>query len=163
MDVRDAIRGNLESANFILNSYRADLTDQDLLKRVVPQANHIAWQLGHLIASTNMSIEVLSAGKAPQLPENFVSAHSKETTTVDTASTFQTKATYVDLFAKQKEVLKQIIEQIPLSDLDKPGPESMRSYAPTLGSVLTMAGTHILMHVGQIAVLRRALGKPIVI
>jgi hypothetical protein len=47
-------------------------------------------------------------------------------------------------------------------DFDKPGPESMRDYAPTLGSVFVMIGTHEIMHAGQYVPVRRKLGKPIV-
>ena len=34
----------------------SDLSDADLLVRPVPQANHIAWQLGHLILQECESI-----------------------------------------------------------------------------------------------------------
>ena len=47
--------------------------------------------------------------------------------------------------------------------LDEPSPEKMRSFFPTVGSVLMMAGSHEMMHTGQIAAIRRKLGKPVVI
>ena len=47
-----------------------------------------------------------------------------------------------------------------LPDLDKPGPESMREYAPTVASVLMLLGSHWLMHAGQFVPIRRKLGKP---
>ena len=39
-------------------------------------------------------------------------------------------------------------------------PESMRAYAPTVASVLTLLGTHLLMHAGQFVPIRRKIGKP---
>ncbi len=56
-----------------------------------------------------------------------------------------------------------MISSISQDDLSLPGPEKMRAYAPTKGAVLLAIGTHELMHVGQWAVLRRMLGKPVVI
>ena len=47
--------------------------------------------------------------------------------------------------------------------LSAPAPEAMRSYAPHVGSIFSMVAGHELMHTGQIAVIRRFLGKPVVI
>ena len=46
------------------------------------------------------------------------------------------------------------------ADFDQPGPEPMRAYCPTVGSVFTLQGTHWMMHAGQWAIVRRKLGKP---
>ncbi len=34
-------------------TYLGDLTDADIMVRAIPDTNHIAWQLGHLIQSEN--------------------------------------------------------------------------------------------------------------
>jgi uncharacterized damage-inducible protein DinB len=47
------------------------------------------------------------------------------------------------------------------ADLNKPGPERMARMAPTVGHVLGLLGNHYMMHMGQIQVLRRKLGKPV--
>ena len=52
------------------------------------------------------------------------------------------------------------IEATPESQLEAPGPESMREYAPTIGAVLMMLGNHCMMHAGQFVPVRRKLGKP---
>ena len=52
------------------------------------------------------------------------------------------------------------VEATPEADFDKPGPESMREYAPTIGAVLMLLATHWLMHAGQFVPIRRKLGKP---
>jgi hypothetical protein len=36
----------------------------------------------------------------------------------------------------------------------------MREYAPTIAAVLTLLGTHWLMHAGQFVPIRRKLGRP---
>ena len=55
------------------------------------------------------------------------------------------------------------IDKTEEAGLDSPTPEKLRSFFPTVGSVLFMAGSHEMMHAGQIATIRRKLGKPIVI
>jgi uncharacterized damage-inducible protein DinB len=39
----------------------------------------------------------------------------------------------------------------------------MKDFAPTHGAVLSLIANHPMMHAGQIATLRRRLGKPVVI
>jgi hypothetical protein len=60
MNAKDAIRTALTSTQNLLSWYVSDLADADLLVRPVPNANHIAWQLGHLI-----SAEIQLLGQLP--------------------------------------------------------------------------------------------------
>ncbi|MFO1023102.1 MAG: DinB family protein [Planctomycetales bacterium] len=163
MDARAAIKGGLDMADMISQQYLGDLSDADLLVRPVPGNNHIAWQLGHLIASEHGMIEETLPGSMPKLPEGFVEKHSKETAGSDKASDFLTKAEYLKLMAEQRAATVKALAATSDSDLDKPGPEKWRNFVPTVGAVFNMQGSHWLMHVGQWAVVRRKLGKPIVI
>ena len=43
-------------------------------------------------------------------------------------------------------------------ELDRESPEAMRGYAPTVGAVFTLLGSHWLMHAGQWIPVRRELG-----
>jgi uncharacterized damage-inducible protein DinB len=51
------------------------------------------------------------------------------------------------------------VDATPDEQLDAPGPEDMREYAPTVAAVLMLLGTHWLMHAGQFVPIRRKLGK----
>jgi hypothetical protein len=70
---------------------------------------------------------------------------------------------YLTLMASVREATRSLLPQFTAEQLDAPGPEAMRSYAPTIGSVFLMIGSHEIMHSGQIAVVRRKLGKAVVI
>ena len=50
--------------------------------RSVPGANHIAWQLGHMIASVRRMLTGLGQ-RAPALPEGFAAAYTRETSASD--------------------------------------------------------------------------------
>ena len=47
------------------------------------------------------------------------------------------------------------------ADFDKPSPEDFRSFCPTMGDLFTLIATHPMMHAGQFVIVRRQLGKPI--
>ena len=51
MNAKDVLRLDLKANHAILTNYLSDLSDADLLVRPAPGANHIAWQLGHLIVA----------------------------------------------------------------------------------------------------------------
>ena len=149
----------------ILGAYLDGLSDADLLVRPMPGINPMALQIGHLIASEHGMIEGVLPGISPPLPDGFDAAHklSAERSASEDNTGFLTKAAYLDLLKAQREATKSAVAAINEADLDLPGPETMRAYAPTVGAVLSMIGNHTLMHVGQFVVLRRKLGLPIAI
>lgn len=162
MTIQDLIRHNIQQAHYITTTYLSDLRDADLLIRPVPEANHAAWQLGHLISSEKQMIEAIGH-TMPELPAGFAAAHGKDMAGSNGPAGFATKAEYVALLAKMHEATLAALRATTEAELDRPAPESMRSYAPTVGAVFAMIATHEVMHGGQIAVLRRKLGKPVVI
>jgi hypothetical protein len=161
MNTKEAIKYSADTARTVTDTYLADLSDADLLVRSVPNANHIAWQLGHLICSEHEMVGSLGH-KLPPLPQGFAEAHTKETCTSDESRRFRTKAEYLSLMKSVRAATMAALDATPDAELAKPAPESMRSYAPTVGSVFMMLGSHEMMHAGQFVPVRRKLGKPIV-
>ena len=51
MNDKNALQLALVSTQGMVPMYLGDLSDADLLVRPVPGANHIAWQIGHVISS----------------------------------------------------------------------------------------------------------------
>ncbi len=162
MNCREIYKQSIDLAHGITTAYLSDMSDQDLLVRPVDGANHIAWQLGHLIASEHQMMSGIG-NSMPDLPDGFVEAHDKEAATCDDASKFQTRQQYLDLMGRMHEATKALIDNADEASFDQPAPESMRGYAPTVGAVYSMIGAHEMMHVGQFATIRRKLGKPVVI
>ncbi len=163
MRAHDVIVQILDTARFVTTTYLSDLSDEELLVRPVPGAHHVAWQLGHLLNSECSMIEGVRPGAAPQLPPGFAEHHSKEAANDDVPEHFLSKGEYITLMERVREATRGLLTQFSEEQLDVPGPEAMRSYAPTIGSVFLMIGSHEIMHSGQIAVLRRKLGKAVVI
>jgi uncharacterized damage-inducible protein DinB len=159
MNARQAIRNVIKSSDFIVKAYLEDLSDAELLVRPVPGANHIAWQLGHLITSEHEMIEATQPGSMAALPPDFKEKYTAETSKLDDPKAFHTKAEYLKLMDEQRAGTLGVLERITDSDLDKEAPEPLRSYAPTIADVLAIQGSHYLMHAGQWAVTRRKLGR----
>ena len=163
MNGSQAIQSAIQSTQLVVTALLEDLSDADLLIRPVPGANHIAWQLGHLIDSEVQMIKDQLPGTAyPELPAGFTKQHTKETAAVDPPTGFLTKAQYLDLFKNVQAVTLATVSKLSDADLDKPTSGRMKSWFPTLGSVLLLAANHPMMHVGQFSVVRRKLGKPVV-
>lgn len=163
MNAIDAIRGAAETSLFILRKYCEDLSDADLLCRPGPGCNHLAWQLGHLIASECSLLDSVAPGSAVELPEGFAAGHAQETSHVDDPAQFRTKAEYLGLLEKTHAATLAALGRMSEGDLDRPGPEAFQPMFPTVGAVLLLIAMHPLMHAGQFVPVRRALGKPVVI
>jgi hypothetical protein len=159
MNAKDVIRQVVESSDMVIRTYVSDLSDRELLVRSVPGANHIAWQLGHIIGGVRHFLLALGQ-PAPELPAGFAETYSKEGSASDDPQRFVGTKRYLDLLDQMKAASLAAITATPDEALDRPGPEAMREYAPTVGSVLVMLGAHGLMHAGQFVPVRRKLGKP---
>lgn len=163
MQAQDAIRATMNASSIVLGRYLEDFSDADLMKRPGPGCNHIAWQLGHLIASENQLLGFVDADGGMELPAGFAEKHSKATTGDDNPANFCTKQEYLELFEQVHAATNAVLNKLSEADLDQPAPENFRSMFPTTGHILILIATHGLMHAGQLVPLRRALGMPIVI
>ncbi|MCP4591465.1 MAG: DinB family protein [bacterium] len=162
MNAKDVILNSINMGHEILTTYLSDFTDADYMVRPVEGANHAAWQLGHLITSEREMMTMVGC-TMPDLPAGFAESYTKETSSSDDPSKFHKKEQYVALLEKQRAATLAALEALPESDLDKPTPESMQGYAPTVGSAFNILGFHDVMHGAQFVPLRRKLGKPVLI
>jgi hypothetical protein len=161
MNAGAAIQNALTSTQQILNWYVSDLADADLLVRPAPNANHIAWQLGHVIAAERglMSAQGLPH-PYPELAAGFSERYlNKESSAANEG--FGTKAQYLDLFEKIRGATIANAAKLSDADFDKPTVGNMAKFAPTLGALFILQANHTMMHAGQFTVVRRKLGKPV--
>lgn len=162
MTGKDAIKYMLQSTHGMVGFYLSDLSDADLLVRPVPGANHIAWQLGHLIvAEPHLLSAYLPGAQWPTLPAGFAEKHTKETASLDGASNFFKKNEYLSLYGQVREATIAGLEKLHDADLDRPTTGNMTKFAPTVGTMFMLNANHTMMHVGQFTAVRRKLGKPV--
>jgi uncharacterized damage-inducible protein DinB len=163
MNAKDALRANMDMGLLVLTTYVSDLSDADLLRRPAPECNHLAWQLGHLITSEANLVNAVCPGKGGELPAGFAEQHARENVGSDDPTKFRTKQEYLDAFQQVRAATIKALEELPEAELDAPSPESFRKRFPTVASIFTLIAGHPLMHAGQFVVVRRQLGKPVLI
>jgi hypothetical protein len=161
MNAKEAIQYTLNSTQNLLGWYLGDLSDADLLVRPVPGANHIAWQLGHLINSEQKLGISVPGAVYPELPAGFADQHGPQTASADPATGFGSKNDYLGLFTRTREATLANLVKLSDADLDKPTTGPMAKFAPRLGDLFVLIANHTMMHAGQFSVVRRKLGKPV--
>ncbi len=112
MNAKDVLKNQIETAQMITRGYIEDLQDEELLVRTVPNANHIAWQLGHMLASEHDMLAALGH-QPPALPEGFAAAHTPETATSDDASRFFPQREYLRLLDEMKDASLAAVDSTP--------------------------------------------------
>lgn len=153
----ESLQGNLG----FMNNTLADFSEADFFVRPCPGANHSAWQVGQLIRAETMMVNGVQPGAAPALPEGFGEKFTKETSKIDDPAFFGSKKELMDQFAKTRGATIAWVKTLKLADLERPSPERIRGMAPNVGHLLFLLTNHVSMHVGQMQVIRRKLGKPI--
>ncbi len=162
MTPKDVMKNTIGMCHEVLTTYLSDLSDAELMLRPVPGANHIAWQLGHLIGSEHQMMS--AAGfNMPDLPDGFAESYTKETSKSDDPASFHRKDQYLEWMEQQRTGTLAALDAATEADLDKPTPESMHEYAPTVGIAFNLVGIHQMMHAAQFVAVRRKLGKPVLI
>lgn len=150
---------SLKFTQLIINGSLGDLSDADLLVRPVEGANHIAWQIGHLIVTERRLAGQLPGAMYPELPAGFADKYGNNPAAQNVTDGFATKDQYVDLFNQTRAATLAAVAKLNDADLDKPakGPANISN----LGGLLNLVAVHSIMHGGQFSVVRRKLGKPV--
>src|SRR5262245_8826536 len=146
MNTREAIKLAIDFGDMVSQSYLKDLTDKEMLHRPCPGANHINWQVGHLISAENMMMSKAVPGSMPPLRAGFAEKYTKDTSTSDDPNAFLKKDELLRVYKQQRAATLAALEKTPDEKLDGP---SGFDFMPTVGGIFSMQGSHWLMHAGQ--------------
>jgi hypothetical protein len=152
----DSIRGSVG----LVQMHLGDFSEADMHVRPVASANTAAWQLGHIIGSDVWMFAGYMGSAAPKLPDGFQQTFGKESAKKDDHVGFPKKEELIKLLGEVRGAIANWVATLTDADLAKPGPKEMAAFCPTLGSLIALTPTHLAMHLGQIQVIRRKLGKP---
>jgi hypothetical protein len=159
MNLKDSIRSSLRISDFLSQGYLADITREEMLVRPVPDANHIAWQIGHLIASERHLVEAAAPGSMPDLPEGFAERHRRDGIASDNPADYLTKEEYIELAKQIRAATLEALDRFNDDDLDKPVAARVPPFVKCAGDCFATIGPHWALHAGQWVVLRRKLGR----
>ena len=153
-----ALTGAGETTMMFLN----DLAEADFFVRPVPSANHIAWQLSHLIVGEKGLLDWFLPGvNYPEIPAGILALGNDRTGKMEPDKSV-TKAALLSTFKAMRDTTVAAVDKLSDDALDAPNTKMMQEFAPNLGAMLILVANHTLMHGGQFSVVRRALGKPVV-
>lgn len=164
--LKATLRELLFTSRLIVDRYVSDLSCHELLQRPGKIGNPVLWQLGHLIASEIEMLQLIGLPFDGQITNEFLSRHQKGAYSdgweleIDREDGHQS---YLQLMKEVRAHTLNVLDAITLEEFGSPAPEKMRSYAQSKGSIFSMIASHECLHAGQIAVLRRELGKPVVL
>jgi hypothetical protein len=159
MNFHDAVRSAFAAADYLAERYLGDLTPEEMLERPAPDANHVAWQLGHLIAAERHLVEAAAPGSMPELPAGFVDQHKKDKASSDNPSDFLSKSEYLKLAKNVRAATLQALDRLTAADLDKPVEGRVPPFVKRVGDCFVLIGNHWALHAGQWVVLRRKLSR----
>ncbi|MCA9040154.1 MAG: DinB family protein [Planctomycetaceae bacterium] len=163
MSIAEHIKKSLMAPEYVVNAYLADLSDEDLLLRPASGINPINWQVGHLIASEHQLVEAICPGSMPALPEDFTQVYDRENASSEDTSHYFSKEDLLKLMQEQRAATLAAAESLTDEEMMKPAPEHLQRIGETVGAIFAMQGTHWMMHAGQWVLVRRQLGKEVVI
>lgn len=138
-----------------LNKYLDALTDEQLLKEIVPGKNRGIYLLGHLIAVHDDMLTLLDLGdkKFPELQEPFLKQADKIATSIPSAAELRT------LWNKQCELLQEKFAALtPEQWLEKHTAVTAEDFVQEphrnkLNIIITRT-SHLQYHTGQLALLK---------
>jgi hypothetical protein len=134
----------------------ADLSEEQMVEQPTGVPNHATWTLGHIIFSCQgIAIEL---GQESWLPDDWESTFGYGSTPVSDLSRYPKKPEMLTLLADAAHRLRDTLVVLNESDLQQSLPDET---FPTMGHLLVqVVGGHTAYHAGQLAVWRRAIGKP---
>jgi hypothetical protein len=161
MNTIETLTFSLEFSKGLLLGALKDISESDLNTRAVAESNRLNWQLGHLITSERGILG--GAGCIfPELPPGFSEDHAnKPEVTGSDAPLKWTLSDYMKLIEETRAASIAGLAKLTEAELDKPTTGRMSSMVPKIGNLFELAAQHFVMHSGQLSVIRRKLGKPV--
>src|SRR5688500_16102572 len=119
----DLIRGHLN-----------DFSEADMLVRPAGDANHAAWQVGHLTAAMVSLIHAVSPGAMPGLPKHFIERHGPGGAKLNEG--FDTRDQLLDRFDDINDAAIRWVESLGDADRARSTPQALQGYAATVGKLV---------------------------
>ena len=161
MQSKDLIKMNLAMSHGMMVGLFEDLKDAPLAFPTPNGGNHAMWIAGHLAYSKGSILDKMMLGE-PNPCADWKEMFAAGTDPVSDAEKYPP---YEDVLAKceqSHEATMKLLDSMSEEDLDQKSagcPPEYDAYFGTYRQCLQMAANHWLMHRGQLADVRRALGR----
>lgn len=161
MSIGKVIAYQLSRQIRMVESTLADFSDDEMLVRPVPGANHAAWQLGHVTVSEEKMMRSVMGDLLPALPAHWKGRFGKEAHALDDAASFATRKELIDTWALIRTAGADWVKAQPDDVFIQPILAHFKFAGETIADMVNLQVGHMALHVGQFQVIRRKLNKPI--
>jgi hypothetical protein len=156
----EAIAYSLRSSKLMLHRYVDDLKPEEFQHRPCLGANNASWIIGHLTCIDRSQLEKLGANPLPSLPEGFTERFATtRAAATGTMADFGDPLELVKHFDAHRDLLIATAAKLPAATLQSDPPSSSPLFQDR-GESLLFLGLHTAMHLGQLSIIRRSLGRP---
>jgi hypothetical protein len=131
---------------------------EDWCRQVVPGTNHALWFAGHMALTDNYFISRVAPGSEKQFEgwDKFFGMGSKPTNDPDD---YPPVAEVLDVMRERRRALIELLQGRSDAELAAPPAAGASDFVPDLASIYEVAPWHEAIHLGQVTVVRRALGN----
>jgi len=137
----------------------ADLQEREMVAQPAGLPNHATWTLGH-VAFSCQGLTVELGGK-PWLPDDWEAPFGYGSKPSPEIASYPNRAEMLAFLADSSDRLQQALRAIDNAFLNKSNESLPDESFPTMGHLLLQVVVgHTAYHAGQLAVWRRAIGKP---
>jgi uncharacterized damage-inducible protein DinB len=132
-------------------------TPEQWTHQVAPGTNHALWFAGHMATCDNWFIQMLDPKRAKPMEawEPIFSMGSRPT---NNPKLYPPVADVLDAMRERRATLIEALLSMSEQQLRAPVPEGMPDFVTDIASLAEGAIWHEAMHLGQVSVVRRALG-----
>jgi len=158
MEIRQTLIDIANDSRGWLKVWAKDFTADEASRSAGPTGpNPLAWQLGHL-ACVDDDVHQLFSDTPTIVPAELRAVCATGSPGPMSSTSYPPLAELWTLLERTHTRLLHLVEQADASDLDRP-PLETNPYFRTLGQAVYEVALHQTYHVGEIATLRKALGK----
>ena len=131
------------------------LSDDQASVRVLPPTNSVAFLVAHLIDARHKLLAVLGGAAENPLTELFADARS-----IDDVPSLPSLVELCEAWQAVASALASRLAELSAEEIDAPAPQRYPGDDPSVLGALAFLVQHDSYHIGQLALLRRALGLP---
>ena len=160
MKTTDHIRQCLDSSKEWALGLINDMKDDPLAQPTSAGGNHATWILGHIVRSESDLLDCFILGRPNRFPE-YEGLFAMGTTPTANAADYPSIDELLTKFDEIRAASLAHLDTLTDDDLDarSHAAEEFGPHFATVGACYAAMSTHTAFHAGQVAVVRRAVGR----
>jgi uncharacterized damage-inducible protein DinB len=156
VDIKDYLKYMLDTGFPYIKQAIEDISDEESLEQGGLGINHIRWNAGHLLGSAGMMLDLL--GGRHDIPEDWNKVFTMADEISKDSSVYPSMQEIRDKLNETYDRISEALEKVSVEELEREK-EINPKWKETPIKALPFFFKHEFYHLGQIATLRRILGR----